>query len=79
MNVFWGLVWLLSQGLLLLLIGVYNVWLSRTLRYEDNPFTGWLSRLLGGAGRARTLTLVAGVLCILFGLIGIIRVVTATL
>jgi hypothetical protein len=75
MNVFWGLL----EGLLLLLIGVYNVWLARSLRYEDNPFTGWLSRLLGGAGRARTITLVAGVLCILFGLIGMIRVVTATL
>jgi hypothetical protein len=74
MTVFWGL----AEGLLLLIIGVYNVWLSRSLRYEDNPVTAWLSRLLGGAGRARILTLVLGVLCILFGVVGIIRAVTAT-
>ena len=74
MSAFWGL----AEGLLLLLIGVYNVWLSRSLRYEDNPVTGWLSRLLGGAGRARILTMVLGVLCILFGVIGVVRAVTAT-
>jgi len=73
MSVFWGL----AEGLLLLIIGVYNVWLTRSLRYEDNEVTVWLSRLLGGAGRARILTLVLGVLCILFGLIGMIRAVTA--
>jgi hypothetical protein len=33
---------------------------------------------LGGAGRARILTVILGVLCILFGLIGMIRAVTAT-
>ena len=71
MNVFWGL----AEGLLLVLIGVYNVWLARSLHYEDNLVTAGLSRLLGGAGRARILTVVLGVLCILFG---VIRAVTAT-
>jgi hypothetical protein len=70
MSVFWGL----AEGLLLVLIGVYNVWLARSLRYEDNPVTAWLSRLLGGAGRARILTGGLGVLCIL---LGVIRAVTA--
>jgi len=74
MSVFWGV----AEGLLLLIIGVYNVWLSRSLRYEDNTVTAGLSRLLGGAGRARVLTLVLGVLCILFGAVGIIRAVTAS-
>ena len=69
MSVFWAL----AEGLLLVLIGVYNVWLSRSLRYEDNPVTAGLSRLLGGAGHARNLTLVLGGLCILFGVVGIIR------
>jgi hypothetical protein len=64
MGVFWGV----AEGLLLLLIGVYNVWLSRSLRYDDNPVTAGLSRLSGGAGRARVLTLVLGMLCILLGL-----------
>ena len=73
MSVFWGV----TEGLLLLIIGVYNVWLSRSLRYEDNPVTAGLSRLLGGAGRARVLTVVLGVLCILLGLVGFIRAVTA--
>jgi hypothetical protein len=69
--------WALAEGLLLLLIGVYNVWLSRSLRYEDNPVTAWLSRLLGGAGRARILTLVLAVFCILLGVVGMIRGVGA--
>jgi hypothetical protein len=74
MSVFWGV----AEGLLLLIIGVFNVWLSRSLHYEVNPVTVLLSRLLGGAGRARILILVLGVLCILFGVVGIISAVTAT-
>jgi hypothetical protein len=69
--------WSLAEGLLLLLIGVYNVWLSLSLRYEDNPVTAGLSRFLGGAGRARILTLVLAVLCVLLGVVGMIRAVTA--
>lgn len=71
MTDYWGLL----SGVLLLILGAYNVWLSRSPRhYEDNP----LSRWLGGVGRARTLSLVAGIICLLLGVYGVISAVTGT-
>jgi hypothetical protein len=67
--------WAILSGLLLLTLGAYNVWLSRSPRYEDNPFTAWISRWLG-ASRARTLTLVAGIICLLLGVYGVVSAVT---
>lgn len=64
--------WDIFAGALLAIIGVYNVWLSRSSHFETNPFTASLSRWLGGVGRARTLILVVGGLCTLFGVISII-------
>ncbi len=70
--------WALLSGVLLLILGAYNVWLSRsTRRHEDNPFTAWMSRWLG-VGRARTLTLVAGIICLLIGVYGVVSAVTGT-
>ena len=70
--------WDILSGLLLAIIGAYNVWLSRSSHFEGNPFTVSLSRWLGGVGRARTLVLVAGGLCALFGVVGIIFGVSGT-
>jgi hypothetical protein len=64
--------WDIFAGALLVIIGVYNLWLSRSSHFEINPFTVSLSRWLGGVGRARTLVLVAGGLCTLFGVLSII-------
>jgi hypothetical protein len=64
--------WNIFAGTVLAIIGVYNIWLSRSTHFETNPFTTSLSRWLGGVGRARTLVLVAGGLCTLFGIISII-------
>jgi hypothetical protein len=63
--------WDFLAGVLLIIIGAYNVWLSRSPRYEDNPFTAWISRWLGG-GRARALTLIIGMLCVLLGVVGVV-------
>jgi hypothetical protein len=70
--------WDILSGVLLTIIGVYNVWLSRSSHFEVNPFTVSLSRWLGGVGRTRTLILVASVLCALFGVVGIIFGVSGT-
>ncbi len=64
---YWGILF----GVLLIIIGAYNVWLSRSAHFEVNPFTVLLSRWLGGFGRTRTLMLVLGVLCVLLGVLGI--------
>jgi hypothetical protein len=74
MSVFWNLV----EGLFLLIIGVYNVWLSRSRHFDANPLTAWLSRLLGGVGSARTLVLVLGAFCMMLGVVGMIFAVTGT-
>jgi hypothetical protein len=74
MSVFWNLV----EGLFLLIIGVYNVWLSLSRHFDANPLTDWLSRLLGGVGRARTLVLVLGAFCMMLGVVGMIFAVTGT-
>jgi hypothetical protein len=74
MSVFWGIL----EGLFLLIIGVYNVWLSRSRQYESNPVTIWLSRLFRGVNRARTFTLVIGLFCILLGVVGMVFTVTGT-
>jgi hypothetical protein len=70
--------WDILTGVLLTIIGAYNVWLSRSSHFEVNPFTVLLSRWLGGVGRARTLILVAGALCALFGVVRIIFGVNGT-
>lgn len=62
MSVYWAV-----SGVFLLIVGVANVWLSRSPRYEDNAVSAWLSRWLGGEGRPRTLSLVAGIICLLLG------------
>ncbi len=64
--------WDILSGVLLTIIGAYNVWLSRSAHFEANPFTAWLSRMLKGVGRARFLTLVIGVFCLLIGVVSII-------
>ena len=46
--------WDIFAGASLAIIGVYNVWLSRSSYFETNPFTTLLSRWLRGVGRART-------------------------
>ncbi len=63
---YWGIL----SGVLLTIIGVYNVWLSRAQHFEVNPFTALLSRWLGGVGRTRTLILVLGMFCVLLGVVG---------
>lgn len=68
--------WDILSGVLLIIIGAYNVWLSRSAHFEANPLTAWLSRLLRGVGLARVLILVIGVFCLLIGVVGIILAVT---
>jgi hypothetical protein len=70
--------WDILSGVLLTIIGAYNVWLSRSSHFEVNAFTVLLSRLLGGVGRARSLILVAGIFCALIGVVDIIFGVTGT-
>jgi hypothetical protein len=71
---YWGIL----SGILLVIVGAYNVWLSRSPHFEVNPFTVWLSRWLGGVGRTRTLILLLGVFCVLLGVVGIIFAMTDT-
>jgi hypothetical protein len=71
---YWGIL----SGVLLVIVGAYNVWLSSSPHFEDNPVTVLLSRWLGGVGRTRTLILVLGVVCVLFGVVGIIFAVTGS-
>ena len=71
---YWGIL----SGVFLVIIGAFNVWLSRSPHHEVNPVTVLLSRLLGGVGRARTLILVLGVLCVLLGAVGVIFAATGT-
>jgi hypothetical protein len=70
--------WDILSGMLLAIVGAFNVWLSRSPHFEVNPVTVLLSRWLGRVGRARTLILVLGVLCVLLGVVGIIFTVTGT-
>jgi hypothetical protein len=70
--------WDILSGVLLMIIGAYNVWLSRSAHFEANPTTVALSRWLGGVGRARALILVVGSLCGLLGVVGIVLAVTDT-
>jgi hypothetical protein len=70
--------WAVLTGVLLTAVGAYNLWLSRPARFEANPVTAGLSRLLGGVGRARFITLVAGVFCVILGVVNIIFGVTGT-
>ena len=70
--------WDILSGVLLTIVGAYNVWLSRSSHFEVNPFTVLLSRFLGGVGRARTLILGAGIFCALIGVVDIIFGVAGT-
>jgi hypothetical protein len=70
--------WDMLSGVLFIIIGAYNVWLSRSTQFEVNPVTVLLSRLVGGVGRARVLTLVIGVFCLLLGVVEIIFGVTGS-
>jgi hypothetical protein len=70
--------WDMLSGVLFIIIGAYNVWLSRSTQFEVNPVTVLLSRLVGGVGRARILTLAMGVFCLLLGVVEIIFGVTAS-
>ncbi len=63
--------WDVLSGVLLMIIGAYNVWLSRSVHFEVNPVTVLLSRLLGRVGRARFLTLGLGVFCVLLGVVDV--------
>jgi hypothetical protein len=72
-SVFWNL----ATGVLFLVLGTYNVWLSRSPRFEDNPFAALLSRWLG-VGGARILMLAAGIICLLLGIFSVISAVTGT-
>lgn len=74
MEVLWGLL----EGLFLLIIGVYNVWLSQSRHFEDNPVTRWISRLFGRVNRARIFILGLGLFCALLGVVGMIFTVTDT-
>ena len=67
-----SVLWDLLSGVILIVIGAYNVWLSRSAHFEANPVTVGISRLIRGVGRARTFILVLGVFCLLLGVIGII-------
>jgi hypothetical protein len=64
--------WDILSGVLLVLIGAYNVWLSRSTQFEVNPVTVLLSRLLRRVSRARFMTLVLGLFCLLLGVVDII-------
>jgi hypothetical protein len=64
--------WDILSGVLLMLIGAYNVWLSRSTQFEVNPVTVLLSRLLRRVSRARFMTLVLGLFCLLLGVVDII-------
>jgi hypothetical protein len=68
--------WDIRSGVLFVIIGSFNVWLSPSPHFEVNPVTVLLSRWLGGVGRARVLILVLGVFCVLLGVVGIIFAVT---
>jgi hypothetical protein len=68
--------WDLLAGVLLTAVGAYNLWVSRSAHFEANPVTAGLSRLLSGVGRARFITLVAGVFCVILGVVNIIFGVT---
>ncbi len=68
--------WDILSGMLLAIVGAFNVWLSRSPHFEVNPVTVLLSRWLGGVGRARALILVLGVLCVVLGVVGIISAAT---
>jgi uncharacterized membrane protein HdeD (DUF308 family) len=70
--------WDFLSGVLFIVIGAFNVWLSRSPHFEDNPVTVLLSRLLGKVSRARFLTLVLGVFCVLLGVVDIIFALTDT-
>jgi hypothetical protein len=70
--------WDILSGMLLVIVGAFNVWPSRSPHFEVNPVTVLLSRWLGRVGRARILILVLGALCILLGVVGIIFAVTGT-
>jgi hypothetical protein len=64
--------WDILSGVLLVLIGAYNVWLSRSTQFEVNPVTVLLSRLLRRVSRARFMTLVLGLFCLILGVVDII-------
>jgi hypothetical protein len=64
--------WDILSGVLLMLIGAYNVWLSRSTQFEVNPVTVLLSRLLRRVSRARFMTLVLGLFCLILGVVDII-------
>ena len=64
--------WDILSGVLLMLIGAYNVWLSRSRQFEVNPVTVLLSRLLRRVSRARFMTLVLGLFCLLLGVVDIV-------
>jgi hypothetical protein len=64
--------WDILSGVLLMLIGAYNVWLSRSTQFEVNPVTVLLSRLLRRVNHARFMTLVLGLFCLLLGVVDII-------
>ena len=70
--------WDLLSGVLFIIIGAYNVWLSRSTQFEVNPVTVLLSRLVGGVGRARGPTPVIGVFRLLLGVVEIIFGVTGS-
>jgi hypothetical protein len=70
--------WDMLSGVLFIIIGAYNVCLSRSTQFEVNPVTVLLSRLVGGVGRARILTLAIGMFCLLLRVVEIIFGVTAS-
>ena len=70
--------WDIVSGVLLMIIGAYNIWLSRSRQFEVNPVTVLLSRLLRKVSRARFLTMGLGVFCVLLGVVDIVFAVTDT-